>query len=55
MREPLRSRLRNTPAVWGFPTLENVPYPVDRTATNPPVSEPLYLGRFDLAKMKSAR
>ena len=36
--------------VWGFPTLSGAPYPVDTTRTVPPVSSPIYLGRFDLAK-----
>jgi hypothetical protein len=38
--------------IWGFPTLEGVPYPVARTKTTPPVSEPMYLGKFDLSKMR---
>ena len=38
--------------IWGFPTLEGVPYPVDRLKSDPPVSEPMYLGRFDLSKMQ---
>jgi hypothetical protein len=32
--------------VWGFPTGTNAPYPVDSTNPNPPVSQPIYLGRF---------
>jgi hypothetical protein len=38
--------------VWGFPTLEGVPYPVDRIRSQPPVSEPMYLGKFDFTKMR---
>jgi hypothetical protein len=38
--------------VWGFPTSSAAPYPVDQTSTRPPVSKPVYLGRFDLAAMK---
>lgn len=38
--------------LWGFPTLEGVPYPVDRTKRDPPVSEPMYLGRFNFSKMR---
>ena len=38
--------------IWGFPTLEGVPYPVDRTKHDPPVSEPMYLGKFDFSKMR---
>ncbi|HMK29158.1 MAG TPA: hypothetical protein VK473_05680 [Terriglobales bacterium] len=37
--------------VWGFPTLNNAPYPVDMTNPTPPVSKPIYLGRFDFAAM----
>lgn len=40
---------------WGFPTLSGAPYPVDTTKTEPPVSEPMYLGRFDLTKMQRSR
>ncbi|HEV3333528.1 MAG TPA: hypothetical protein VG096_21235 [Bryobacteraceae bacterium] len=43
--------LRNGDA-WGFPTLSGAPYPVDPTDTKPPVSEPIYLGRFDFATIK---
>lgn len=35
--------------IWGFPTLNSLPYPVDSTKSTPPVSHPIYLGRFDLA------
>ena len=38
--------------IWGFPTLTSAPYPVDTTNTKPPVSEPMYLGRFDFTKMQ---
>lgn len=38
--------------IWGFPTLSGTPYPVNSTDTKPPVSEPMYLGRFDLSKMR---
>jgi hypothetical protein len=41
--------------VWGFPTMSSAPYPVDMTNTKPPVSEPMYLGRFDFSKMKRTR
>ena len=40
---------------WGFPTLSDVPYPVDAAKSEPPVSEPMYLGRFDLSKMNRAK
>ncbi|HUI79168.1 MAG TPA: hypothetical protein VLY24_14685 [Bryobacteraceae bacterium] len=43
--------LRNGNA-WGFPTLLAAPYPVDTTTSKPPASEPMYLGRFDFAKIK---
>lgn len=35
--------------IWGFPTLTTAPYPVDSVHTTPPVSHPIYLGKFDLA------
>jgi hypothetical protein len=37
--------------IWGFPTLTSAPYPVDTTKPTPPVSEPMYLGKFDFSKM----
>ena len=37
--------------IWGFPTLTSAPYPVDTTRPQPPVSEPMYLGKFDFSKM----
>jgi len=39
--------------IWGFPTLSAQPYPVDATRTEPPVSSPMYLGKFDFSKMRS--
>jgi len=41
--------------VWGFPTLTDAPYPVNSIGTQPPVSQPIYLGQFDFAAMNSAR
>lgn len=43
----------NSGNVWGFPTLADVPYPVaqDATKNTPPVSTPIYLGRFDLSRL----
>src|SRR5215470_17420497 len=38
--------------VWGFPTLSASPYPLDGTKTEPTVSEPFYLGKFDLGKIR---
>ena len=38
--------------IWGFPTLSGTPYPIDSTNTKPPVSQPIYLGRFDVSKMQ---
>ena len=35
-----------TGSIWGFPTLNGEPYPVDITTAKPPVSHPMYLGRF---------
>jgi hypothetical protein len=37
--------------IWGFPTLSGTPYPIDSTRSQPPVSSPMYLGRFDFSKM----
>jgi hypothetical protein len=36
----------NTGSIWGFPTTTGAPYPVDITTPKPPVSHPMYLGRF---------
>jgi hypothetical protein len=38
--------------IYGFPTLSGAPYPVDTTKPEAPVSQPMYLGRFDLSKMR---
>ena len=38
--------------IWGFPTIDRVPYPVDWTKSTPPVSPPMYLGKFDFSKMR---
>jgi len=38
--------------VWGFPTVTQVPYPVDSTSTKPPTSHPIYLGKFALADIE---
>lgn len=32
--------------IWGFPTLQQSPYPIDNTTTKPPKSSPMYLGKF---------
>jgi len=37
--------------IWGFPTLSPTPYPVDTTRSQPPVSNPVYLGQFDFSRM----
>jgi hypothetical protein len=43
--------------VWGFPTNTEKPYPVDTryvTSTSnvePPVSTPIFLGKFDISKI----
>jgi hypothetical protein len=39
----------DTGNIWGFPTITEAPYPIDTTKTTPPVSEPIYLGRYDLS------
>ncbi len=41
--------------IWGFPTLSDAPYPIDPTKHEPPVSEPMYLGKFDLSKMRRSQ
>lgn len=43
---------RRTGDVWGFPTLVERAYPVNTAGVEPPVSEPMYLGRF---KLEAAR
>jgi hypothetical protein len=36
--------------IWGFPTLNQEPYPVDTTgSTKAPTSHPFLLGKFDFA------
>lgn len=37
---------------WGFPTAQDVPYPVDYINEKPPVSKAIYLGKFDLSSLK---
>ena len=38
--------------VWGFPTLQETPYPRDTLATRPPVSKPVLLARYAFEQMK---
>ena len=38
--------------IWGFPTASSAPYPVVQGPKEPPVSKPVYLGRFDLSAMR---
>ena len=45
----------NTGKIWGFPTLTDLPYPVDITKETPPVSEPIYLGKFDFAAIDGSK
>jgi hypothetical protein len=35
--------------IWGFPTLNRSPYPT--SPSGPPVSSPIYLGKYDLSAM----
>ncbi len=42
----------DTGDLWGFPTNSSAPYPVDLSNTKPPVSKPIYLGKFDLAELR---
>jgi len=43
---------RTSGHVWGFPTLVDGPYPVDQTKTTPPVSHPMYLGKFAFSDLR---
>ncbi len=48
----------STGDVWGFPTHgAGAPYPVDSLNLNdrPPVSRPVYLGKFDFTALKRGR
>jgi hypothetical protein len=40
-----------TGRVWGFPTLNSAPYPIDISSTKPPVSHAVLLGTFDFGDM----
>jgi hypothetical protein len=44
----------STGEVWGFPTqAAGAPYPIDTMSSNkPPVSKPVYLGKFDFAQVR---
>lgn len=41
----------NNGNIWGFPTSQDVPYPVDPVRPQPATSAPMYLGKFDFAAM----
>ncbi|MGC1870878.1 MAG: hypothetical protein WA700_07965 [Acidobacteriaceae bacterium] len=36
----------STGRIWGFPTLNGEPYPVDTSTTKPPLSHGIFLGTF---------
>lgn len=38
--------------IYGFPTFGTEPYPIEPMNPDPPVSKPMYLGKFDFAAMK---
>jgi len=38
--------------IWGFPTTTSAPYPVDPTNPAPPVSNPIYLGKFAMEAVR---
>jgi hypothetical protein len=38
--------------IWGFPTSQDAPYPIDTVKPQPATSSPIYLGKFDLAGMQ---
>jgi hypothetical protein len=40
-----------TGRIWGFPTLNGEPYPVDTSSTKPPVSHGIFLGTFAFGDM----
>ena len=40
-----------TGRIWGFPTLNSAPYPMDISSTKPPVSHPVFLGKWALPDM----
>ena len=40
-----------TGSIWGFPTGQDTPYPIDPLKAQPATSSPIYLGKFDLAGM----
>ena len=42
---------KRTGDVWGYPTSTSAPYPVNLTETRPPLSKPMYLGKFDFSAM----
>ena len=44
---------RRSGDVWGFPTATSAPYPVVPSRKEPPVSKPIYLGKFDFAAIRS--
>ena len=46
---------RATGDIWGFSTAGTAPYPIDTTSSTPPVSRPVYLGKFDFSAMGAAR
>jgi len=41
----------STGRVWGFPTLNSSPYPVDISSPKPPVSHAIFLGTFAFGDM----
>jgi hypothetical protein len=41
-----------TGSVWGFPTGTADPYPVSITSSEPPVSTPFLLGKFDFRSLE---
>lgn len=37
--------------VWGFPTSSELPYPYDPTKGTPPLSYPVYMGKYDFGTL----
>jgi hypothetical protein len=42
----------STGNIWGFPTSPDLPYPIDTLKAQAPTSYPIYLGKFDLTKVR---
>jgi hypothetical protein len=44
---------RRTGEIWGFPTMSpSARFPIDVSSSKPPVSKPIYLGKFDFSAIQ---